>query len=126
MIIPDTSVWVQALRKGESREAVVLRSLLDADEVTLALPVRVELLAGVASTQRAALTRALSALPVIRPTDATWAQVEAWGVLAARAGQYFGVTDLLIAALARELGGLAWSLDADLHRKADHGFVQHY
>jgi predicted nucleic acid-binding protein len=126
MIIPDTSVWVQALRKADSHEAAALRSLLDADEVTLALPVRVELLAGVAAAQRAALTRALSALPVVRPTDETWTQVETWGVLAARAGQYFGVTDLLIAALARELGGLAWSLDADFQRMADLGFVQHY
>ena len=126
MIIVDTSVWVQALRKGTSAEAGVLRTLLDADEVALALPVRIELLAGVSAEQRTALTRALAALPVARPTDETWTQVERWGEVAARAGQHFAITDLMIAALTRDVGGLVWSLDGDFQRMADLGFVQHY
>ena len=126
MIIVDTSVWVQALRRGTSEEAGVLRTLLDADEVALPLPVRIELLSGVSAEQRAALTRALAALPVARPTDETWTQVERWGEAAARAGQHFAITDLLIAALTREVGGLVWSLDGDFRRMADLGFVQHY
>jgi len=126
VIVVDTSVWVQALRHGESAEAGTLRSLLDADEVALALPVRVELLAGVSAEQRASLTRALTAVPLVRPTDDTWDQLEAWGPVAARAGQHFAVTDLLIAALTRELGGMVWSLDADFARMAALGFVQAY
>ena len=63
MIFVDTSVWVQALRRGASDEAGVLRTLLDADEVALPLPVRIELLSGVSAEQRPALTRALAALP---------------------------------------------------------------
>ena len=126
MIVVDTSVWVQALRRGASDEAGVLRTLLDADDVALPLPVRIELLAGVSAEQRTALTRALAALPVARPTDETWAQVERWGQAAARAGQHFAITDLLIAALTSELGALIWSLDGDFQRMADLGFVQHY
>ena len=79
------------------------------------MPVRIELPA-----------RALAALPVARPTDETWTQVEQWGQSAARAGQHFGITDLMIAALTRELGALVWSLDGDFQRMADLGFVQHY
>jgi predicted nucleic acid-binding protein len=125
MIFVDTSVWVQALRRGTSDEAGVLRTLLDADEVALPLPVRIELLSGVSAEQRAALTRALAALPVARPTDETWTQVEQWGEAAARAGEHFALTDLMIAALTREAGGLVWSLDGDFKRMADLGFVQH-
>lgn len=126
MIVADTSVWVQALRRGASQEAGTLRTLLDADEVALPLPVRIELLAGVSAEQRPALSRALAALPVARPTDDTWTQVERWGEAAARAGQHFSITDLMIAALTRELGALVWSLDSDFQRMADLGFVQHY
>lgn len=126
MIVVDTSVWVRALRHGESAEAETLRALLDADEVALALPVRVELLAGVSAEQRAPLTRALTAVPLVRPTDDTWDQLEVWGPVAARAGQHFAVTDLLIAALTRELGGMVWSLDTDFARMAALGFVQVY
>lgn len=113
MIVVDSSVWIDANRQPSGVVAATLRSLLDADEVALALPVRLELTAGVSRRDRAAFVRGLSALPVLRPTDDTWREIESWVPRAADRGLRFGMADWLIAALAREIGGLVWSLDED-------------
>ena len=126
MIVVDTSVWIASNRHPDGEDAGVLRSLIDADEVSLALPVRCELMSGVAKKDRAALRRALSALAVVVPSEDTWTLAESWIVPAADAGHRFAMTDLLIGALAAELGGLVWSLDDDFERLASLGFVQLY
>lgn len=116
MIIVDTSVWVAALRSSQSREAEVLTTLLDADEVGLPVPVRVELFSGATRTDRARLRRGLSALPVLYPGEESWAMLDQWVDRAGQAGQRFGFGDLLIGVLAAETGSLIWSLDADFAR----------
>ena len=126
MIVVDTSVWVSVLRGGSAAPAQTLITLLDADEVALPLPVRLELSAGVAKSDRTPLRRALSALPVLAPSDATWALMEQWVERAAGQGQRFGVSDLLIGALAEEIGAVVWSLDADFQRMEKAGFVHLY
>lgn len=113
MIVVDTSVWIDAHRRPSGKVALTLNALLDADEVALPLPVRLELVAGVSRRDRAALLRGLSALPVIRPTDETWTLIERWLPAAADKGYRFGLSDWLIAALASEIGGMVWSLDED-------------
>ncbi|MCL4849717.1 MAG: PIN domain-containing protein [Acidobacteria bacterium] len=126
MIVVDTSVWTAATRQPAGAVAATLGQLLDADEVALALPVRLELLAGVARKQRAAFRRALSGLPVVVPSDDTWRLVEGWIQPAADAGHRFAVTDLLIAGLASEVGALVWSLDDDFRRMEQCGLVALY
>jgi predicted nucleic acid-binding protein len=116
VIIVDTSVWVAALRSSQSREAEVLTTLLDADEVGLPVPVRVELFSGATRTDRARLRRGLSALPVLYPGEESWAMLDQWVDRAGQAGQRFGFGDLLIGVLAVETGSLIWSLDADFAR----------
>ncbi len=126
MIVVDTSVWVQALRKGSSPAAGVLQSLIDADEAALAVPVRVELLSGASKQDRARLRRALSALPVLYPTDDTWRVIDGWTDRASSAGEQFGVGDYLIAAIAHDAGALVWSLDVDFARMSALNFVGLY
>jgi predicted nucleic acid-binding protein len=126
VIVVDTSVWIDTLRSAASPYAPILRSLLDADEVALPVPVRSELLSGASSADRPRLGRALSALPLIYPTDATWQTIDAWIDRAGQSGQRFGFGDLLIAALANELGALVWSLDSDFARMSSLRFVQVY
>jgi predicted nucleic acid-binding protein len=116
VIVVDTSVWIDAHRRPAGRVATALNALLDADEVALALPVRLELLAGVSKKDRPALARALTALPVLRPSDETWPLIERWVPVAADKGCRVGLADWLIAALASEVDARVWSLDADFAR----------
>lgn len=126
MIFVDTSVLIAASRSRAGAEAGILRSLLDADEVALALPVKIEFLSGVAKRDRIAVRLSLSALPLAIPSEETWRQIEAWIGPATDAGYQFTVTDLLIAALAEEMGALVWSLDSDFEAMAKLGLVQLY
>jgi predicted nucleic acid-binding protein len=116
MIVVDTSVWVAAFRDSKSPEARTLAALLDADEVALPMPVRVELLSGASRRDLPRLRRALSALPVLYPSDETWQLLDTWIDRTAAAGDHFGIGDLLIAALASDIGALIWSLDGDFKR----------
>ena len=126
MIIVDTSVWVDVMRRPTTERAVKFRRLLDADEVALPLPVRFELMSAVARKDRRAFQRAVAALPLLVPSEDTWQLMESWVEPAANAGFRFAVTDLLIAALASEVVGLAWSLDSDFAAMEALGFVRLY
>jgi predicted nucleic acid-binding protein len=114
VIVVDTSVWIAARRQPYVEKP--LQELLEADEVAIALPVRLELWAGVAKHDRKAHRIAFSALPQLVPTEDTWRPLSDWIALAADAGERFTVTDLIIASLATEIGGLVWSLDKDFER----------
>jgi predicted nucleic acid-binding protein len=126
MIVVDTSVWVAAFRDPGGAPARVLRQLLDADEVALAVPARTELLSGASRRDRPSLRRALSALPLLYPTDDTWATIDGWVTRAADAGQCFSLGDLLIGVLTAELSALVWSLDADFERMEKLKLIQRY
>jgi predicted nucleic acid-binding protein len=126
VIVVDTSVWIDAHRRPVNAIARILNRLLDADEVALALPVRLELAAGVSRRDRPALLRALSGLPLVRPSDETWGLIERWVPAAADKGHRFGLADWMIAALTAEIGGLVWSLDDDFAKMERLQFVQRY
>ena len=126
MICVDTSVWVAALRDRDSAAGRRLDELLDRDEVALPIPVRVEILSGVSRAQEPQLRRALSGLPVLSPTDATWDRIDGWVRQATGSGHRFGVGDLLIAAIAADHGMPLWSLDNDFQRMQRLGFVEGY
>jgi predicted nucleic acid-binding protein len=125
VIVVDTSVWIEALRAA-GREATHLSELLESDEVVLAIPVRLELLSGASKHDFPRLRRNLSALPLAVPTEETWAVLDGWVERAARAGQRFGIGDLLVGALAHEIGALVWSLDSDFARMQRLKFVELY
>jgi predicted nucleic acid-binding protein len=126
VIVVDTSVWVAALRSETAREATALRALLEADDVGLPVPVRAEILSGASRADAGRLGRLLSALPILYPTDDTWRLIEGWIDRAGRAGEHFGIGDLLIAGLCAEAGALIWSLDADFQRMGRLKLVELY
>jgi predicted nucleic acid-binding protein len=126
VIVVDTSVWIDAHRRPGGAIASTLNRLLDADEAALALPVRLELLAGVSRRDRSALLRALSGLPLVRPSDETWQAIERWVAAAADKGHRFALSDWVIAVLTHEIGGLVWSLDDDFAKMERLNVVQRY
>jgi hypothetical protein len=78
VIVVDTSVWVAA--KRDVRTAAVLDSVLEADELALALPVRLD----------------------------TWRQMTDAIALAADAGARVVFVDVLIGVLANDAGAPVW------------------
>jgi predicted nucleic acid-binding protein len=126
VIVVDTSIWIDAHRRAAGETARSLEALLDADEVALALPVQLELSAGVSRRDRPALLRALAGLPLVRPSDETWQRIAHWVPAAAEKGHRFALSDWLIAALTNEIGALVWSLDEDFAKLERLGFVQRY
>ena len=126
MIVVDSSVWIDALRQPGGQASETLKGLLDADEVALPVPVRVELLSGLGKKERARVQRALSGLPVLQINEETWSILEDFAERAVHAGYRFTITDLLIASAAREIGGLVWSLDDDFERMESAGLIQLY
>jgi len=111
---------------GLTNAYTIVRALIDADDLLFALPVRLEWLAGLSRPHRAAFARALTALPIVKPTEETWHVVERWIASAADRGHRFALTDLLVAALAHEIDALIWSLDRDFDRMEEVGFVRLY
>jgi predicted nucleic acid-binding protein len=124
VIVVDTSVWIGARR--DAAIARTLDSLLDADEVALPLPVRLELWAGTSRKDRPGFDAALSALAQLVPDDDTWRRMYHAIARAADAGQRFAFVDMLIGVLAADAGALVWSLDADFERMERLGLVTRY
>lgn len=123
MIVADTSVWIAFFRGRPKAVADRLDALLEADEVALVAPVRVELLGGVRAAEGRRIRHLLGGLPLWLPRDETWDLIEEWVTLARSKGQRFGVGDLLIAAIAVGREASVWSLDGDFARLASLGFV---
>jgi predicted nucleic acid-binding protein len=126
VIVVDTSVWIDSFRSAKGAAAQHLDQLLESDQVALAAPVRVEILSGASVADRARLRRVLSALPTLFPSQSTWRLMESWLDTATRAGERFGVADLLIAALAVEQAVPVWSVDGDFKRMARIGLIKAY
>ncbi len=123
MVVVDSSVWIEFFR-GKGAVVGELARLLDADEVALAAPVRLELLSGASQKDEPVLRRVLSALPLLVPDARVWPKLEGWIERAGRAGERFGAMDLLIAGIADDHRATVWSRDADFARMARLGLVQ--
>ncbi len=123
MILVDTSVWIEAFRRASGFPASHLRALLDAGEVAMSPPIRIELLSGAGAADLPRLRRVLSALPLLAPSALCWERMERFVEKAVPAGRRFAVADLLIAAVAAEHDLAIWSLDGDFAEMAALGFV---
>jgi len=124
VIVIDTSVWIAAKRDANVR--AVLQALIETDEAALPLPARLELLAGTPRKDRRAFLNSCQGVAQVVPTEQTWKPLPGWIEQAADAGHRFSLPDLLIAALAEEIGGLVWSLDTDFERMEQLDIVRLY
>lgn len=124
MILVDSSVWIAYFRASDRHLTAHLQALLEADQVALAIPVKIEILCGSPPGEWIRLRRSLEALPLLIPSNSTWERMEGWVEKAVGKGERFGMADLLIAALAAEHGTELWSLDTDFVRMQKLGLVR--
>lgn len=123
MIVVDTSVWIEFFRGRDASLCTQFEALVNADEVALAAPVRVEILGRARKNELSRLRRVMDALPLLVPSESVWLAIEAWVTRALAAGHHFGVGDLLVAGVAAENRARVWSLDADFWRMAKFGWI---
>jgi predicted nucleic acid-binding protein len=112
VILADTSVWVEYLRRGERGWAWELDELLARGEIVMCGPVLAELLAGVPAERRSDYALRLRALP--------WSELDRDGWLRAglvrgdlrRDGFIASLVDVVIAVSAVRAGATLWTADA--------------
>jgi len=101
MVLVDSSVWIEALRRdGRLEVKVALENLLEAYEAAWCGPVKLEVLGGARAQDRKALEEQFSCIPYLPMTDAAWDSAKnlAWRVR--DKGCTVPWNDILIAALS--------------------------
>lgn len=123
MVILDTSIWSEFLRKGQPNAHVigVVEHLLDSDEVVLIGPIRQEILSGIAHFEKfeelRLKLRAFRDLP-LQPEDYELA-AELFN-RCRRSGIQGSNTDFLICAVAVREGASIYTVDQDFQRYQTH------
>ena len=121
MVIIDSSVWIEALRReGDLFAKCAVESLLDEYEATLCAPVRLEVLGGARQTDRKTLDEYFSVLPFLKVRDEDWIEAtrNAWRL--ADSGIRVPWFDLLIATIGIRTGCRVYSIDKHFRRMAEH------
>ena len=114
MVIVDSSVWIQYLRRPDSPDGGELEALLKRDEVVLTGVVLAELLQGVRSAHQMETVGALLAeLPYVEAAKDTWVAAASLMRALREGGRSPQLSDMLIAAQAIGHGLPVYSLDAD-------------
>lgn len=120
MVIVDSSVWIEALRReGDLFVKCAVESLLEEYEATLCAPVRLEVLGGARKTEQGSLDGYFSVLPFLRVKNEDWSTAvrHAWQL--AGSGLRVPWFDLLIATVGIRTGCRVYSLDGHFQRMAE-------
>ncbi len=117
MVIVDTSVWLEFLKKGSPSVISEMNLLRAKGEVAVVGVVMAELLQGVRDQKEMAqFTDWLTALPYLGETQATWARVGGLSFQLRQRGLILSLLDLVIAALALEHGCAVYTMDEHFRR----------
>jgi len=117
MVIIDTSVWIAFFKPAHSLEQSSVTHLLNEERVMLIGVVLSELIQGARSSQdRKHLQDTLIALPYLEMTPHTWLLTGEMGGQWRGKGMTVGISDLIVAALAREYVCQVYTLDSDFRR----------
>ncbi len=118
MIVADTSVWIEYLRRGESGWAWELDELLARGELMMCGPVLAELVAGVPAERRSEYALRLRALPWSGMDRDGWLRTGLVRGDLRRAGFTASLVDIAIAVSAAQAGAALWTADAAHERVA--------
>jgi predicted nucleic acid-binding protein len=101
MVLVDSSVWIEALRRdGRLDVKLALENLLEAYEAALCGPVKLEVLGGARAQDRKALAEQFSCIPYFPMADAAWDSAETLAWRLRDKGCTAPWNDILIAALS--------------------------
>ena len=121
MVLVDSSVWIEALRRRGSLEVkCAVEVLLDEYEATMSSPTRLEVLGGARESERRELNQRFSVLPYLRvhEDDFTAATQQAWTL--AKKGIRVPWFDLLTAAIALRANCRVFSIDKHFEEMKTH------
>ena len=123
MVFVDTSIWIEFFKGKDAGLVDRLNTLLDRNEVALAVPIWLELLCGAPQKSQKLFRETLSALPIFYTSEDTWHRAAEWVEEASKKGERFSAIDLLIASFAYEQDASVWSLDNDFKRMEKLNFI---
>jgi hypothetical protein len=120
MVLVDSSVWIEALRRdGRLEVKLALENLLEEYEAAWCVPVKLEVLGGARAQDREKLEAHFSCIPYFQMQDAAWNSVKklAWRLRDRDCVAPWN--DILIAALSLEADCRIYSVDE--HFEMMHG-----
>jgi hypothetical protein len=101
MVLVDSSVWIEALRRdGRLDVKLALENLLEEYEAAWCGPVKLEVLGGARETERKALEEQFSCIPYFPMSDAAWDSAKHLAWRLRDKGCTAPWNDILIAALS--------------------------
>ena len=127
MVLVDSSIWIEALRRHGALEIkVALESLLDIYEAAWCGPIGLEVLGGARKHDRPILLRYFDVIPKLPTDDSIWG--EAWELSwhMRDAGESIPWNDLMIAAVALRQGCRIFAQDGHFESMAEHSLIQLY
>ncbi len=117
MVVLDTSIWVEYLKRPDTAPAAEAERLIVSGRALVLGPVTAELLQGARSEKEfETLREALEGLPFAEGTRETWISVGRLSYSLRRKGTPVPLSDLYIAVLAMEVGASVYTLDQDFLR----------
>lgn len=120
MVLVDSSVWIEALRRqGRLDVKVALEGLLDAYEAQLCAPVRLEVMGGSRKEERRQIGFYFSVIPYRSLSAEDWERGISLSWRLRDAGMTVPWLDILIAALAIHDGVRLYTIDAHFEKIAD-------
>jgi len=112
MVLVDSSVWIEALRRdGRLDVKVALENLLEEYQAAWCGPVKLEVLGGARAQDREKLGTHFSCIPYLQMKDAAWDSAKKLAWRLRDHGCHTPWSDVLIAALSVEAGCRIYAVD---------------
>lgn len=122
MVLVDSSVWIEALRReGDLRVKLALENLLEEYEAAFCGPVKLEILGGARPHEREQLEAHFNCIPYLPMTDDAWDWAKHLSWRLRDRGCVTPWNDVLIAALARNAICRIYAVDKHFEMIRDSG-----
>jgi len=112
MVLVDSSVWIEAIRRaGRLEVKVALEGLLEEYEAAWCGPVKLEVLGGARAVERVRLAQWFACIPYRTMNESAWEQAKERYWILRDQGQTLPWSDVLIGSLALTWGCRVYAMD---------------